>query len=164
MVSASPQAPIDEPASQGFLIQIYYAIGDAEMTIGWYNKSCLISLNESISLLETLEPSFNPGSTDLTKCQAAIDDIRYIIKAVEDIESTDELIDPEGAEVVRYKDALVTHREWIGGLIIALPPEIPEWYEDIEMLEERKTRGDELKEKWMRYREKPSESTGENGD
>jgi hypothetical protein len=98
------------------------------------------------------------------RCQAAIDDIRYVIKAIEDIESTDELIDSEGAEVEVYRDALSTYREWIGELIAPLPPEIPEWYGDNEMLEEWKTRGEEMKEKWMRYGEGRSESTEENGD
>ncbi|UCE27459.1 MAG: hypothetical protein JSW52_01525 [Candidatus Coatesbacteria bacterium] len=98
------------------------------------------------------------------KCQAAIDDIRYIIKAIEDIESTDEFIDPEGAEVEVYKDALVTYREWIGGLIIPPPTEIPEWSGNNEMLEEMRIRGEEMKEKWMRLGEGRGESTEENGD
>lgn len=134
------------------------------MTIGWCNEFCLISLNESISLLEILEPSFSPGSINSMKCQAAIDDIRYIIKAIEDIESTDEFIDPEGAEVEVYKDALVTYREWIGGLIIPPPTEIPEWSGNNEMLEEMRIRGEEMKEKWMRLGEGRGESTEENGD
>jgi hypothetical protein len=164
VVLASPQVSVYEPTKFDVLVQLYDTIGAAEKTLGWDNEYCLISLNKSISLLEVLEPGFSAGSVNSRNCKTAISDIRYIKEAIEDIDSTGELLDPKGTEAEGYKDALVVYREWIDGILNPVPPERPEDYPTEEMIEEWERRAEEMKKKWERLKEERGESTEGNSD
>jgi hypothetical protein len=164
VILALPHIAVYEPTKKDVLVQLYDTIGAAEKTLGWDNEYCLTSLNKSISLLEVLEPAFSAGSVNSMNCKTVISDIKYIKEAIEDIESTDESIDPKGDKAKDYKSALVVYREWIGELLTPVPPEKPGGYPTEEMVEEWERRAEEMKEKWMRLEEGRSGSTEENSD
>ena len=149
-------APTEAPASPyapktlDVLRMLDDCLGASQVTLGWDNMYCSVSLDKDVELFTMLQSVYDAGTADRNFVEASIKDLGNIKTNIDEKVAKGEGIDPTSTDAKDKKAKIAAIRAKVRGMISGPAPKkepIPKWKGDM-MKRKWNELGEMMKKKW----------------